>query len=266
MPYLQAEGGRIYFVEQRPVRTSIPPPVIFIHGAGASHQVWIEQVRTLGRERRSIAVDLPGHGRSEGSGAHRIETYRDIVVQFMAGLGLDRTVLVGHSMGGAIAQSVALAHTEKIAALVLVGTGARLRVQPQILAGLESDPRRTIELIAAWGRAPGAPAEFLRQDADALLRTPVSVIEGDLRACDAFDIMQQVNAITLPTLVICGAEDLMTPPKYADYLHRQIADSQLALIPAAGHMVMLEKPEEVGERIKAFIANRTGRGRCPVMT
>ena len=253
MSYVQVGRTRIHFVEQGPSPASHLSPIVFIHGAGGSHQAWLEQLRTLGRRRRAIAVDLPGRGDSEGSGGDRVETYRDIVKELMAALGLERTVMVGHSMGGAIAQSLALAHPELLAAIVLVGTGARLRVQPQIFAGLRADARRTVELVTRLARAPGTSAELLRQDADALLRTPVPVIEGDLRACDAFDLMEQVKAITLPTLVICGTDDLMTPPKYAEYLHHQIIGSQLKLIPAAGHMVMLEKPDETTREIEAFL-------------
>ena len=253
MPYAQVKDARIHFVEEGPIAAGHLPPIVCIHGAGGSHQVWVPQLRTLGRRRKVIALDLPGHGQSEGNGADRIEVYRDAVIEFLAALGLDRTVVVGHSMGGAIIQSLALACPGRLAAMVLVGTGARLRVQSHIFAGLREDPRRTVELMTRWGRAPDASAELLKQDADAMLRTPISVIEGDLRACDAFDLMQQITAITLPTMVICGTDDLMTPPKYAEYLHRQIAGSQLIVIPAAGHMVMLEKPDEVSGGIEAFL-------------
>lgn len=215
--------------------------------------MWLEQLRTLGRRRRAIAIDLPGHGDSEGGGADRIEAYRDVVKEFLASVGLERVVVVGHSMGGAIAQSLALAYPELLAGLVLLGTGARLRVQPQIIAGLRTDTRRTVELVTRLARAPGTPTELLRQDADTLLRTPVPVIEGDLRACDSFDLLEQIKVVTLPTLVICGTDDLMTPTTYAEHLHRQIIGSQLSLIPAAGHMVMLEKPHETSREIEAFL-------------
>ncbi|MDE2058637.1 MAG: alpha/beta hydrolase [candidate division NC10 bacterium] len=253
MPYVQVGRARIHFIEQELSPASHLPPILFIHGAGGSHQVWLQQFRALGRRRRVIAVDLPGHGDSEGSGADRIEAYRDVVAEFITALGLNRTVMVGHSMGGAITQSIALAQPRLLAAIVLVGTGAKLRVHPKIFAGLQDDATGTVELMSEWGRAPGASAELLKRDAEAMLRTSVSVIEGDLRACDVFDLTEQVKAITLPTLVICGTDDLMTPPKYAEYLHRQINQSQLAAIRAAGHMVMLEKPDEVSESIEAFL-------------
>lgn len=207
----------------------------------------------VGDRRTAIAIDLPGHGRSEGSGADRIEAYCDIVKEFLAALDLDRPVVVGHSMGGAIALSLALVDPGLLTAMVLVGTGARLRVQPQLFADLHDDVRGAVGRIAKLARAPGASAEQLTQDVEAMLRTPASVLEADFRACDAFDLMEQVRTITLPTLIICGTDDLMTPPKYADYLHRKINGSQFALIPAAGHMVMLEQPDEVSREIEAFL-------------
>jgi pimeloyl-ACP methyl ester carboxylesterase len=253
VPYVQVGRARIHFVEQEPTPASHLSPIVFIHGAGESHQVWRQQLRRFGRRRKAVAMDLSGHGESEGSGADRIETYRDLVKEFLAAVGLNRIVMVGHSMGGAIIQSLALVHPELLTAMVLTGTGARLRVQPQIFTGLRDDARQTVKLMTRWARAPGATAELLKQDADAMLHTSVAVIEGDLRACDAFDLMEQIKAIILPTLVICGTEDLMTPPKYAEYLHREINGSQLMLIPAAGHMVMLEKPDEVSEGIETFL-------------
>ena len=253
MPYVQVGRTRIHFVEQGPSLASNLSPIVFIHGAGGSHQVWLQQLRVLGRRRKAIAVDLPGHGDSNGSGADRIEAYRDVVKEFIAALGLDRIVMVGHSMGGAITQSIALVYPGLLAAIVLVGIGAKLRVHPQVFAGLRDDARRTVDLMTKWARAPGTPAEVLKQDAEAILRTSVPVIEGDLRACDAFDLMEQVKAITLPALVICGTDDLMMPPKYAEYLHGQINGSQLQIVPAAGHMVMLEQPDEVSRGIETFI-------------
>lgn len=227
--------------------------IVFIHGAGGSHQIWFNQLRVLGRWWRVIALDLPGHGDSNGSGAEQIEVYRDLVKGFVTKLGLDRIVLVGHSMGGAITQGFALAYPDQLEAIGLVGTGARLRVHPNILAGLRDEPQGAVECITKWARAPGTPAVVVGQDAEAMLRTPVPVIERDFRACDAFDLMEQVEEIGVPALVICGADDLMTPPKYAEYLHQKIKGSQLVLISGAGHMVMLEKPDEVNRAIKVFL-------------
>jgi pimeloyl-ACP methyl ester carboxylesterase len=253
VPYVQVGRNRIYYVELGRSPANNRLPIVFIHGAGGSHQVWLHQLKVVGQRRRAIAVDLPGHGRSSGSGADRIETYRDVMTELLTTLGLNRTVMVGHSMGGAMIQSMALVRPELLAAIVLVGTGAKLRVRQEIFTGLRDDAGKAVELMARWGRAPGAPTELLTQDTEAMLRTPIPVIEGDLRACDAFDLMEQVKAISLPTLVISGTDDLLTPPKYTEYLHRQINGSQLVRISAAGHMVMLEQPDEVNRVIEAFL-------------
>lgn len=253
MPYVQLRQGQIHFVQFGPDRSVRHAPILFIHGAGAGHQIWFHQLKSLGQKRRAIALDLPGHGGSNGEGADRIEIYRDAVRSFMGELGLHRVVLVGHSMGGAITQSFALAYPGQLAAIVLVGTGAKLRVHPKIFDGLRDDARTGVELIAGWARSPGAPSEVVEQDAAAMLRTPIPVIEGDFRACDAFDLMHQVREISAATLVICGADDLLTPPKYAEYLRQEIVGSQLAVIDGAGHMVMLERPEEVTRAMERFL-------------
>jgi pimeloyl-ACP methyl ester carboxylesterase len=253
VPHIQAGRSRIHFVELGPAPTGRLSPVVFIHGAGGSHQIWFHQLKGLGGRRKVIALDLPGHGDSNGSGADRIEGYRDLLKEFLAERGLHRTVLVGHSMGGAITQSFALAYPDRLAAIVLVGTGARLRVHPKIFAGLRDDPAGAVGIITRSARAPDASPEEIEQDAEAMLRTPVEVIERDLRACDAFDLMEQVKEIMTPALVICGTADLMTPPKYAEYLHQHITGSELAFISGAGHMVMLEKPDEVNRAIDAFL-------------
>ena len=253
MPHIQAGRSRVHFVELGPALKGRLSPIVFVHGAGGSHQIWCHQLRALGERRKAIALDLPGHGDSNGSGADRIDGYRDLLKEFLAERGLHLTILVGHSMGGAITQSFALAYPDQLAAIVLVGTGARLRVHPKIFAALADDPASAVGIITRSARAPDASPEEIEQDVEAMLRTPVEVIERDLRACDAFDLMEQVRAIATPTLVICGTADLMTPPKYAEYLHQQITGSELALISGAGHMVMLEKPDEVTRAIEAFL-------------
>lgn len=215
--------------------------------------MWLEPLRTLGRRRRAVAIDLPGHGDSEGSGLIESRPTATLSKSLLRRSGLSELSSWATRWAAPSPRALHWRTPELLAGLVLVGTGARLRVQPQILAGLRADTRRTVELVTGLARAPGAPAELLRQDADALLRTPVPVIEGDLLACDAFDLMEHVKTITLPTLIICGTDDRMTPPKYADYLHRQINGSQRTLIPAAGHMVMLEQPDKVSREIEAFL-------------
>jgi pimeloyl-ACP methyl ester carboxylesterase len=159
-------------------------------------------------------------------------------------------------MGGGIAQSFALAYPDRLAALVLVGTGARLRVHPDIFVVLQRDVAEAGRLISQWSYAPSAMLATVASAAEAFARNRVSVLEGDFRACDAFDLMGEIPKIRTPTLIICGEDDRLTPVKYARFLHEKIPGSELAVIPGAGHMVMLERPVEFNRALTTFLDTR----------
>jgi len=226
--------------------------LILIHGAGESRLVWPGALRRLPGA-VVYALDLPGHGRSRGRGRSSIAEYAAVVVNWMAAIGLPRAVWVGHSMGGAIAQWAALHHPERVTGLVLVATGARLRVSPQILEGLRADFPRTVDLIVEWSWGISPPAHLVEKSRRMLSAADPEVVEGDYRACDAFDVMGRLGEIRAPTLVIGGTADRMTPIKYAEYLAAHIPGAQLVRIEGAGHMVMLEQPEAVAEAVRAFL-------------
>ena len=140
MSFAQVGSDKIYYVERGTTSADVPrgAPIVFIHGSGASHLVWGAQVRALGEITRAVALDLPGHGRSTPPGRDSMDGYRDAVLGLLDALGVDRAVMVGHSLGGGIAQTLAFSHPDRVAGLGLVGTGARLRVLPQILDGIVS--------------------------------------------------------------------------------------------------------------------------------
>jgi pimeloyl-ACP methyl ester carboxylesterase len=194
------------------------------------------------------AVDLPGHGRSGGEARRSIIDYVEFLSGFLEATGLARTTLVGHSMGGAIAQRFALEHPSKVDRLILVGTGARLRVLPSILEGLLKDFESTVQMMLGYAYSENASEE---------LANPPHVLHGDFFACDEFDIMDRLGEIRCPTLLICGGQDQLTPPKYSQFLQERIADTRLTIIPGAGHMVMLEKPEEVNHAVEEFLKTTT---------
>jgi len=230
------------------------PPVLLIHGAGGHHLYWPAQVRRLGGQ-RVFAMDLPGHGRSDGVGHHRVQDYAEDLLQLMSQLRLNAAVMVGHSMGGAIALDAALRYPRRVMALGLVGSGARLRVHPDILskaAQADTFPA-AISLIGerSFGARTGGRLRELALQRMAEIRP--AVLEGDLLACEAFDVMGQLAEITCPTLILCGAQDGMTPPKFSMYLHENIRGSTLRIIPNAGHMVMLEEPHAVADALSSFL-------------
>lgn len=233
------------------------PTICLVHGAGSSTAVWIRQLEGLADSARVLALDLPGHGGSAGQSCRTIAEYAATVHGVVEQMKLEGLILTGHSMGGAVAQAFALAYPEHLAGLILVGTGARLRVLPKIFELLERDYPEGVRFLIQLGVSLATPAELREALFRDTLRTPQAVTLGDFQACDAFDVMERVNAIRVPTLVICGTDDRLTPPKYARFLQDRIPGARLTLIPEAGHFVQLERPDETTAAMRAFVAALT---------
>ncbi len=252
MPYVTLNGERMFYAEHRGGARVTSPPLVLVHGAGGTHLHWPPHLRRL--EGHTVyALDLPGHGRSEGKGRTSVPEYRDVVLAWADAIGLERFVLAGHSMGGAIAQEFALTFPNRLAGIVLVATGARLRVHPKILQGLQESPEETVRLIAEWAYGENPTDQMLRLYVRRMLEIPPEVTHGDFAACNVWDRMTDIEAITVPTLIIGGEADKLTPPKYARYLHDHIPNSRLVMVPGAGHMVMLEAPDLVAREVAAFL-------------
>jgi 3-oxoadipate enol-lactonase len=249
MPTVPVGGASIYYA----ARGKVGAPVVFVHGAGSNHLIWNAQLAAFAGTARVYALDLPGHGRSNGAGRNVIRSYADVVCSFLDCLSLDRAVIAGHSMGGAIAQTLGLENPDRVVGLVLAGTGARLRVSPAFLDGILNDFAGTAHQLNETEFALDADARLRESTEQQLLTCGPQVVHGDLCACDAFDILSRVSEIRAPTLVICGAQDRMTPVKYSRYLAAKIPHAQLRLIEGAGHMSMVEKPDEVSRALVEWI-------------
>jgi pimeloyl-ACP methyl ester carboxylesterase len=231
------------------------PPVVLIHGAGGSHLYWPAEIRRL-NPYRILAPDLPGHGKSKGRGLQSVNAYAASMVKWLDALNLPRAVFVGHSLGSAIALRIALDFPEIVLGLGLLDAGVRLRVHPDILENLSSERtyRLAIETIISLAFSPHAPERLVELAAQRMSETRPTVLHGDFLACDTFDVMERVSEITQPTLVICGSDDRLTPPRYSQFLADRIPGARLRIIPNAGHMVMLEQPQAVAEELITFIA------------
>lgn len=254
MPYISVQGHKLYF-SQHEEGPQGAPPLVLIHGAGGTHLHWPPELRRLPGH-TIYALDLPGHGRSEGEGCADILCYRDVVLDWADALGIKTFVPMGHSMGGAITIELALGAPDRLCCLILVATGARLRVHPKILQGLLEAPETTAQLLAEWAYGERPDPQMLQLYVRRTLEIPPSIIHGDFAACNQWDRMQDIIRIQLPTLIIGGEADRLTPPKYLHYLHDRIPNSQLVLIPGAGHMVMLEAPGAVCAAVQEFLAEQ----------
>src|SRR4030043_1249060 len=228
--------------------------VLFIHGAGGGQYTWSYQKAFFEKRFNLIIIELPGHGASEGEGEEEIGRYAEHVYFFLKALALSNVFLVGHSMGGAIVQTLALTHPEAIKGIILVGTGAKLKVLPMILDGVKADFEETVREITQFSHSRKTPLVFIERGIADMLQCRPEVLYGDFAACDRFDVMKEVEKIDLPTLILCGEDDELTPIKYSQFLHSRIKGSKLEVLPNAGHMMMMESSVAFNEKVREFIA------------
>lgn len=228
--------------------------MILIHGAGGSFLSWHPNIRRLEGE-TVYTLDLPGHGESQGAGRGSVREYASDVLQFMEENRIRKPVLAGHSMGSAIALTIALDAPEKLSGLALLGAGAKLRVSPLILEKARNPATfaDAAALINDYSFSPEVPKDLLRLSNQNMLKTDPQTLLGDFLACDSFDVMDRVDSIQLPALILCGALDVMTPPKYSILLAEKIKNSRFHLIENAGHMIALEQPQAVAGLLKDFL-------------
>jgi len=232
-------------------------PLLLLHGAGGTRRHWPAALAEL-PGRRVLSVDLPGHGQSPGPDERSVAGNAGRALALLDALGLPAVVVAGHSMGGAIALALALGAPARVAALVLVGTGARLRVTRAILEAT-ADPavlQQAARSMAEWSFGPGAPEAAIAELAEGIRANLPGVMHRDFLACNEFDVMARLGGIAIPTLVVCGEEDRLTPPKYAEFLRDGIPGARLERVAGAGHMVMLEAPDRVARAVRSFLEGR----------
>ncbi len=222
--------------------------LIFIHGSGGMKEMWYYQTKYFPD---SEAIDLPGH--PEGKPCTSMDGYVEWLRGYIHGRGYKDVVLAGHSLGGGIALLYGLKYPEDLKGLIIIGSGARLRVHPMFLGALE-------EAIKTGSMPEGFPdmSESLPPEVRDVVREKMRAIGpavqlNDLLCCDKFDIMDRVHEIRLPTLALCGTQDEMTPVKYTKYLADKIQGARAVIIEGATHGVFVEKPDEVNKAIEEFL-------------
>lgn len=262
MPLLGIEENRkIFYTERRDAQEETEtnqPVLVLIHGAGGTHLHWPVELRTLSSA-TVYALDLPGHGHSDPPSHSTIDSYAEDVVAAIDRLGLSNVVLMGHSMGGAIAQVIGWQKPTWLCGLILVGTSARLPVTDRILEGLLADFPRTVNFIMkmCWS-GPTIQAVRIALAGREMRKIAPEVVHGDFVACNRFDIRQHLHEIGVPTLVVGASDDKMIPEKFSRLLAASIPNASFVLIPKAGHMMALEYPLQVTAVVERFLSERSG--------
>jgi len=254
MSEITIKGTRIHYIEGDKVDKS-RPTVLFIHAATQSVSTWRFQLDVF-RNHPSfnlIALDLPGHGGSGGEGFRSVKEYKDLLNEFIDSLQLENIILIGHSMGGGVAMLLALEHSEILQACVLAATGAKLSVAKQTLETVRNNYETFCEVSPDRMFAEDSAQELKQEFKKGLLDTGAQVCYWDLIACNEFNIMDDVQKIIVPTLIISADKDILTPVKYGEYLHQQIYGSQFSIVKGSGHFIMQEKAEEFNRIIVEFL-------------
>ena len=239
------------------------PVTVFVHGAAFDRTAWKLQTRYFAWHGGSVlAVDLPGHGRSDGPPLASIPAMADWLAAFMAAAGVREAALVGHSMGALVALDAAARHGAAVRKVALLGAAAAIPVNRALLDGAASGDRRALELLTAWGygrrarygghRMPGIwmTGGGLRT----LERAGTGVLHADLAATNAYDGAAAAAAVACPALLVIGERDVMTPARRGRALADLMADATAVVIPEAGHIMQDEAPDETLDALKPFLA------------
>ncbi len=225
--------------------------LVFLHGAGSSSLAYYYQLRHF---RNSKAIDLPGH--SAGKACRDIEGYLEWVRGFITARRYKDVVLCGHSMGGAITLLYALRYPQELKGIILLGTGARLWVDPDYLESCRKPGPDSSKWLAGHMKYfKGVAPDMHPVLAQRATEVGPEVELNDLLACDRFEVMDRLGEIDLPTQVLCGSDDVMTPVKYADYLTKHIKNARETVIPGGTHFVQMDKYQKVNEEIERFMAS-----------
>jgi len=249
MPYFSFNSQQLFYAHHS--GNNQRPSLLLIHGAGGNRTHWPKALRPLA-DYNTYVLDLPGHGRSHPPGCDTIDAFAAAVTSFIDFLA-HPIVLVGHSMGGGIVQTIAAQHYPHVAAQILIGTSPRLPVGSAILENALHNPEKAVDFIAKYAWSNNAMPAMVEQSRQVLAAVPPTVLHGDFTACNRFDMTTKLSNIQLPTLVISGSEDQMTPAKYGRFLADTIPNAQYSCLEGVGHFIMLEQPAQVAALMEQFL-------------
>ncbi|MFI9829115.1 alpha/beta fold hydrolase [Streptomyces sp. NPDC051913] len=255
MPQLEVDGAALTYDDEGP-RDGGGVPLVFVHGWTANRHRWDHQLAHFAEKRRVIRLDLRGHGESGGAGVRTIAELADDVLALLDHLEIERCVLVGHSMGGMIAQTITLAHPERVERLVLVNSIGRMTYSRGrgLLLGVSTLVPFKLFVATNIQRAfaPGYPRDEIRAYVKASADTPREVVMTLYGAMRAFDVLDRVGEIGVPTLMIHGYHDIQLPVRQMLRMAKAYRDAEVRIIDA-GHELPVEKPEELTRALDRFV-------------
>lgn len=267
---LGVPGKQLYAYTGGKAFNATVPCVVFIHGAQHDHSVWILQSRFLAHRGYAVlALDLPGHGRSDPPALTSVEAIAEHLAAALAPLANPRLLLVGHSMGALIALELARRLPPRVAGVALLGAAAPMRVSEALLAATGDDPAAAMHMINIWSHSasvapfaarpgnPGPGFSVVWQNLRLMQRIAAvngaAVLPTDFAACNAYSgAIDAARELASPALFIFGDRDQMTPPKAAQGLVDACTEATRMTLPATGHAMMAENPDGVRRALTQF--------------
>ncbi|MHA1974214.1 MAG: alpha/beta fold hydrolase [Candidatus Hodarchaeales archaeon] len=228
--------------------------LVFIHGAGGDKRQWDSQKEFFKKKGYGVLIpSLPQHGKTQGTDKVSVSFYSQSICDLIGSLKLDKIVLIGHSMGGAVAQRIVIDKMIDVESLILIGTGAKLNVAPIFFEMLENNFDEVMGLMGKFAYDVEASSNVIARNETIIRENGKEVLVEDFKACQAFDVRNELSKIKIPTLILVGENDKMTPVKYSKYLNEKIANSRIKIIPNSGHYVFQEQIEETNDSILVFL-------------
>jgi pimeloyl-ACP methyl ester carboxylesterase len=250
---LSIEGAEVFVATGGREFDAALPTVVLLHGAGFDHTIWALHSRWFAHHGFGLlAPDLPAHGRSGGKPLTTIADMADWTASLLEAAAATTAKLVGHSLGSLVALETSARHPTKVSGLGLIGTAATMTVRPDLLKAAEANDHAAIDMVSIWGLGfqaelggSLAPGLWMHSGAQRVLeQSRPGVLHSDLAACNAYQDAPAAK-VAVPTTVILGERDMMTPAKAGKALAAAIPNARTIVLPGAGHMMMAERPDEL---------------------
>ena len=233
--------------------------VLFLHGTGQDHSIWVLPTRYFARHGRNVlAVDLPGHGRSDGTPLKTIEEMADWAIEVLDAAGLSTAAIVGHSLGSLIAIAAAARHPDRVRAIALVGTTVPMPVSSFLLERAKENRHEAIEMLNFWGFSKSAqlggnatPGNWMLGSGMRLMeKAGPGVIYTDLKACNEYvEGMEHAAQVNCPALLILGERDMLTPVRSAMKVAQALPNAEKVVLAGSGHALLAEQPDPVLDQL-----------------
>jgi len=256
---LKINGNSVYIATGNRDPDPEKETVLFLHGTGQDHTIWVLPTRYFARHDRNVlAVDLPGHGRSGGDPLETIEAMADWAIQVLDATRLSSAAVVGHSLGSLVAIAAAARHPTRVRAIALVGTTVPMPVSGFLLDNAKKDRHEAIEMLNFWGYSKSAqlggnatPGNWMLGGGLRLMeKAGPGVIHTDLKACNEYiEGMEHAARVTCPALLILGERDMLTPVRSAMKVADMLPNAEKVILEGSGHALLAERPDPVLDQL-----------------